>query len=153
MGWSFTSGASRSDVIADLTKGWDGGDYTVRCVRKALRGNTLYAVMENTPKEPVLGPPTRWLGVSLLARHGSYGWGSKDMSESMGPCEVSCPLAFLDQELQLGLGRALGMLSALGKRHVAQEDVLGVKANFDRLGELDLLFGGQQRSLGDALQI
>jgi hypothetical protein len=66
---------------------------------------------------------------------------------------LHCPTAFVDQELQLSLARPLGVLSTLGKRHVAGEDVLGVKTNFDRLRELDLLLSGQQRSLGDAFQI
>jgi hypothetical protein len=66
---------------------------------------------------------------------------------------LHCLPAFVDQELQLGLRRPLGMLSAFGKRDVAAEDVLRVKANFDRLGEFNLLFGGQKRSLGDTFQI
>lgn len=66
---------------------------------------------------------------------------------------LHCPTAFVNQELQLGLVWPLGMFSTLGKRHIAGEDVLGVKTNFDRLGELDFLLSGQQRSLGDAFQI
>jgi hypothetical protein len=61
--------------------------------------------------------------------------------------------AFLSQKLQLGLGGPLGAFSTLGKRHVATKDVLRVKTKFDRLGELDLLLGAQQRSLSDAFQI
>src|SRR4249919_321562 len=63
------------------------------------------------------------------------------------------PTAFINQELQFSLGRSLGVLSALSECHLAREDVLRIKTNLDRLRELDLLFGGQQRSLGDAFQI
>ena len=66
---------------------------------------------------------------------------------------LHCSTAFVNQELQFSLVRPLGMLSTLGKRHIAGEDVLGVKTDFDRLRELNFLFSGQQRCLGDAFQI
>jgi hypothetical protein len=63
------------------------------------------------------------------------------------------PPAFLHQELQLTLARALGVLAPLRKGHIAREDVLSVETNLDRFRELNLLLGGQQRRLGDALQV
>jgi len=66
---------------------------------------------------------------------------------------LHCPLAFFHQELQLLLGRTLGALSTFGERHVAGEDVLCVKTNFDGLRQFDFLFSGQQWSPGDAFQI
>ena len=116
MGWSFKRGATKQDIIDDLLKPWDwvskaedenwtgkpAGTRTesvvlaYRCV-----GNSLWYVRETTITKPSEVPATtKWIGVSLLDQDGSYGWGHKDMDESMGPYDSSCPVEFLDMAPQ-----------------------------------------------------
>ncbi len=85
MGWYFTNGATRSELIRELTEPRTDG--ATKCLRKYASGNTLWTVWE--------GPSGRWIGCDLLVKSRD-GWGHKPMEESMGPCEVSCPLAFLE---------------------------------------------------------
>ena len=94
MGWSFAHNATRADVIKELTATRaESNGTTWTTLAHATRGNVLYYVVEITKPEAA---PRRFIGVSLLAAERGYGWGSKDMEESMGPCEVSCPLSYLD---------------------------------------------------------
>ena len=41
-------------------------------------------------------PTERWITCDLLRYQMGYGWGYKDMEESMHPCYYSCPLGYLD---------------------------------------------------------
>lgn len=92
MGWTFPHGASRSDVINELTAEQHTDRRTFRTLRKCFRGNTMYALHES---EPVEGPTVRFLVVYLLQR--SQGdWGYKDMDESMEPYYYDCPVSYLD---------------------------------------------------------
>lgn len=93
MGWTFPYGASRSDVIDELTreqKTANGGIF--RTLRKCFKGNTMYALHETGPE----GETRKWIGVYLLQRSGGD-WGYKDMDESMGPIYYDCPVSYLDQ--------------------------------------------------------
>jgi len=92
MGWTFPMGASRSDVIEDLTREQITPLRTFRTLKKCFRGNTMYALHES---EPVEGPTVRFLVVYLLQRHDGD-WGYKDMDESMEPYYYDCPVSYLD---------------------------------------------------------
>lgn len=86
MGWLFMSEMrTKSQLIAHLTapnEGW-------RTLAKCVKGSALWAVHENADSGK------RLLACYLLgADQGA--WGYKDMTESMGPCEISCPVAYLD---------------------------------------------------------
>ena len=67
-----------------------------RCVK-----NSLWYVRETTTTKPD-GTVTveKWIGLSLLDKDGSYGWGHKDMDEAMGPYDDTCPVEFLDMAPQ-----------------------------------------------------
>jgi len=41
-------------------------------------------------------PSERWIGCDLLRSHKDFGWGDKDLDESIGPYFSSCPLKYLD---------------------------------------------------------
>jgi hypothetical protein len=92
MGWLFTQGASRRDIINELTEEriTDRGEF--RTLRKCFRGNTMYALHESGE----LGKPRKWICVYLLQGGANYGWGYKDISEEMGPNEKECPVSYLD---------------------------------------------------------
>jgi len=82
MGWTFTHGASRADIIAEVV-----GIHS-KIHAKAFVGNTMWTVAEGSNGEKFVA--------CILLQRSSYGWGYKVMDEGMGPVQVSCPLSFLD---------------------------------------------------------
>lgn len=101
MGWTFTQGASRADIIRHVTKPWDTGTAEVKCLTKTALGNHLWAVFERTPKGEGGGEPERFIALFLLGSDRGYGWGYKDITESMGPAQADCPLSYLDMVPQV----------------------------------------------------
>jgi hypothetical protein len=101
MGWTVQYGGTRRGTISELTRGWEGDNNIVKCLAKQFKGNafsgTLYAVFETTPKD-CSKPSYRWIFVALMRYYPGRdgGWGYKDMDETCGPCEVSCPLKYLE---------------------------------------------------------
>jgi hypothetical protein len=93
MGWLFTQHQTRRELILRRTRDQEHDGVTYKCLRHAAVGNVLWSVWEVTgPGEQVW----RYIGCDLLARERGYGWGYKDLSESMGPCYYSCPPAYLN---------------------------------------------------------
>ncbi|WP_447859728.1 hypothetical protein [Nitrospira calida] len=92
MGWSFTVGASRSDIIQERTRSWSNGAVKAVCLRHAVRGNVLWTVWEQTFAD---GRTERFIGCDVLHK-AEDGWGYKGMEELMGPCYHTCPLEYLD---------------------------------------------------------
>jgi hypothetical protein len=92
MGWYYTNGASRSDIITELTKEqrWEGKVFLT--LRKCFRGNTMYALHESGPE----GETRKWIGVYLLQRH-KDSWGYKPMCEDALPYYFDCPVRYLDE--------------------------------------------------------
>jgi hypothetical protein len=95
MGWYYTHGASRSDVIDELTEDRVTDERVFRTLRKCFRGNTMYALHESGKP----GETKKWIGVYLLQRGTSDfpGWGYKPMDETMGPYHCDCPVSYLDE--------------------------------------------------------
>lgn len=92
MGWLFTHGQSRADLIQSRVKPWDNEGTHGETIDYAVCMNVLWTVNVITKD----GKETsRFIGCDLLAKHDGA-WGYKDMTESMGPCYYSCPLRFLD---------------------------------------------------------
>jgi hypothetical protein len=92
MGWLFTEGQSRREVIhARLHRQWREG-YSGSCLAHALRGNILWSVWKLAKPN---GISERFIACDVLASKRDYGWGYKDLEESMGPSYYSCPLAYL----------------------------------------------------------
>lgn len=95
MGWLFTYGQSKSQLIEHLTV-TNLGD-RMKTIAKCVRGNVLWAVHEYVRDigvgEGAIKAGDRWIGCYLLgSTEGS--WGYKDMDESMGPCEITCPVSY-----------------------------------------------------------
>jgi hypothetical protein len=88
MGWTHTEGATRADVINYLTRDGIFGE-GAKCLKKATRGNVLWAVIEVKPDD-------RFILCALLSCEKGFGWGYKDMTESMHPYYYSCPVSFLE---------------------------------------------------------
>jgi hypothetical protein len=107
MGWLFTCGSSLRDQIAENTKGWEritdeGVTVTSTCLAHCYRGGrfsgVLWSVWERTFQRngQSTEPRQRWIGCDLLRYQSNYGWGYKDMEESMHPYYYSCPMKYLD---------------------------------------------------------
>ena len=84
MGWYYTLGHSRKQLITDLTR--DTGTSTL--ITHCTRGNVLWTVRQATDGH-------RWIGCDLLQRS-SDGWGHKPMEEGMHPFYYTCPLKYLE---------------------------------------------------------
>jgi len=113
MGWLITQGATKKDIIQDRIKGWENDNVKASAIAHCLRGNTLWIVIEIIYKKDVFPevptfrivqppPPIRKAGESfrfiecdLLRYDKGYGYGYKDMEESMGPYKWDCPLSYL----------------------------------------------------------
>ena len=111
MGWTFPyDQPHRKDLIKERVadQNWTREDGTKvegralkHCYRGGMRRGTLYIVWERTTTPPGGKPETmRFIEVDLLEFHKSKDmgatWGYKDIDCCMGPCEVSCPLSYLD---------------------------------------------------------
>lgn len=106
MGWLFTRGYSRKDMIAKRTMDWshtteDGMQVDSVCLAHCYRGGSfsgvLWSVWERTFKrgDAEVQPTERWISCDLLRYERDFGWGYKDMEESMFPHYYSCPIKYL----------------------------------------------------------
>ena len=90
MGWLFTDGQSRKDLIRHLTTG-NG----IKTLKHCTVGNNLWCVHEYPhPNNRVV----RFVALYKMAKHtsgGCVGWGYKDIDETMGPYDTSCPESYL----------------------------------------------------------
>lgn len=93
MGWLFTHQQTRKKLIERLTRDQDSNGVFRKCLRRSTVGNVLWTVWEITRAG---GEVHRYIGCDLMACQRGYGWGYKDMCESMGPCYYSCPPVYLD---------------------------------------------------------
>jgi len=107
MGWLFTHGSTRQGLIRERTQNWDrttedGMVVKSTCLAHCFRGGrfsgVLWAVWERTFSKDGqdVQPTERWITCDLLRYQMGYGWGYKEMDESMGPFYYSCPLGYLD---------------------------------------------------------
>jgi len=98
MGWYYTDGASKQDIISELiTDGQlhqEKGFYR-KCLEHSVRGNELYSVWTLCDRDnQEIDIDNRWIGVDILTAD-KDGWGYKPMDESVHPYYYRCPLKFL----------------------------------------------------------
>jgi len=100
MGWLFTKGATRNEVIERLVAPWrhnkDGHVFEARTIKHCIRDNVLWAVhdrLKDGERDPAW---PAFIGCYLLECQLGYGWGYKDMDETMGPYYYTCPVSYLD---------------------------------------------------------
>ena len=103
MGWLFTRGQTRADLIQRLTKPEESDKSSYRTLAHCCKGNVLWAVQEVTFKQSnprfEAGVPHAFIACYLMGYDRApdcRGWGYKDMEESMHPYHYHCPLAYLD---------------------------------------------------------
>ena len=93
MGWLFTPGQTRTELIARLTKTDYFKGQTSTCLRHCARGNVLWTVWE------IILPNSeihKYIGCDLMQCQKGCGWGYKDMCEADGPYYWSCPVSYLE---------------------------------------------------------
>ena len=106
MGWLFTRGSTRKELIAEQTRNWtadgpDGMTVVTSCLARCYRGGVfsgvLWAVWERTftRNGEAVQPTERWIACDLLRYKRDFGWGSKGMEEVMHPFYYSCPAKYL----------------------------------------------------------
>lgn len=112
MGWLF-GWNTRRELIAHLTRNeqdeWTSKGQTDKilvnrlCLKHCFKGSpfkgTLWTVWEITRTRPGEDQPyetDRYIGCDLLQYYREHRWGYKDLCESMGPCQINCPLSYLD---------------------------------------------------------
>jgi len=91
MGWLYTDGQTRKELIQHLTAPWKTPQGSTACLAHCTRGNTLWMVIENYRRET--GTIHRYIICVLMQNYG--GWGYKDMDESAHPYYYTCPLKYL----------------------------------------------------------
>lgn len=100
MGWLF-GWNTRKELVDHVTETFENDMQRTTCIRKFFSGNNMWTVWERQSKAASTDVE-RFIVVFLILGGNNctngrgYGWGYKDVSEEMGPCEVTCPLAFLD---------------------------------------------------------
>lgn len=109
MGWLFTPGVRRQELIGERSRSWertldDGTTVKSTCLAHCYRGNmfsgVLWSVWERTFSAADgidESRSERWIQCDLLRySRCNDGWGYKDMEESMHPYYYSCPLKYLE---------------------------------------------------------
>jgi hypothetical protein len=87
MGWMFLHNApDKRQVVETCTK----SSATLKCVKKAVHGNHLWTIFENTVTKK------KSIVLFLLAKNQGC-WGYKDITEHMGPSFYDCPVSFFDE--------------------------------------------------------
>lgn len=103
MSWDFTKGASKQDIVRQLTEihSWEEQDNGFRNMvtteAHKVVGRTLWAVKAHTRYDAGGNSKTsRYIMCYLLDNQRGFGWGFKDMDEAQQPYQYDCPVEFLD---------------------------------------------------------
>jgi hypothetical protein len=91
MGWDFIKGYTKRDMIDYLTRQSWVFDYRVVGRNLWIVGGDVHIDASGH------AGGNRKIVLCLLDNQPGFGWGYKDMTESMGPCEVDCPEVLLNQ--------------------------------------------------------
>lgn len=93
MGWLF-GWANRKALIEHLIEPQEGEERKLETLAHCCKGYTTLWVLHQVTYKPT-GERTRFVVCYLLRRYGE--WGYKDVDESMGPNEISCPLSYIER--------------------------------------------------------
>jgi len=92
MGWDFYANPlmDKQAIIKKFSEpGYLAPGYEM--LKSTVIGNNFWYLMR-TPEGKIT------IGLTLMKSGGQgYGWGTKELSETMGPNELNCPLAYLDE--------------------------------------------------------
>lgn len=100
MGWTgIHADLSKSNrqIISEEFGEWENEKIKVEILDSAQLGNVVYTAHKTTNKET--GKGTTWAGIFLVERNSRnyFNFSYKDMDETYGPYECSCPKRILDK--------------------------------------------------------
>lgn len=102
MGW-LSGWHSRAELVDHLTRDQktdhgDGRSTTWKVLKKAFRGNNLWAVIERDDySNGEVVESTTFICLFMLQRFGNEGWGYKPVEASMGPTYYNCPTSWFHE--------------------------------------------------------
>ncbi len=143
MGWYYTPGASRRDLIRDLIREEKNEKGTARyCLKHVVRGNVLWTVwnIQKTTGESIF-----YIGCDLMQNGGKDGWGHKPMDESCGPHYYTCPLSFLEMVPDPKTQFSTGWRENVRAYHDKQAD--------KRKNKTDIIKAFNDRKEGEQIQV
>jgi hypothetical protein len=90
MGWLYQRDPVDNPLAYMMGKyNYDCDTHTLQTLDGARAGNTVYLAVKSTDK--TTGTSYVFAAVILISNTKKWGFGYKDMDESMGPCECACP--------------------------------------------------------------
>lgn len=92
MGYYFTLGAGKKDVISEVTRDFSYDNTQVRTIKKSIRGNQLWTI-----REEITPTSTTRIIMLYLLRKVQGSWGYKSMCEQNHPFYYNCPVSYLDE--------------------------------------------------------
>ena len=93
MGWDFTKGATKQDIIQECCAGWSSAEHgSVTTLAKTVKGSHLWTIKERVKPD---GTTERMIVLYLLAAQKDFGWGYKSMAAQEHPYYYTCPLSYL----------------------------------------------------------
>ena len=114
MGWSYPySTQSRAQLIAYLRRPDRFGE-SLELVRACATGSHHWYLVR------VKATGMHWIGLDLMQGSRGEGWGYKDLDESVGPCALDCPLAYLKAPHEPRDGWALKWRQSVQDHHRAK---------------------------------
>jgi len=101
MGWTTMPNSRKQDVIDHVTRLQENESGVWKTIAKCVSDNVLWAVVDVFAKADgaaglAAGQSLRFIACYRLGRDQGYGWGYRDMCESMGPYYYNCPLRYLE---------------------------------------------------------
>lgn len=92
MGWLFTMGQDRKSLIEHLTG--ESCSNGVVTHRRRIQGCLVWAV-QSCPKAK--DPDEKFIVLYRIGSDPGFGWGYKDIPETMGPYATGCPVEWFDE--------------------------------------------------------
>jgi uncharacterized protein DUF6927 len=90
MGWLYQSDPVENPLAYLSDKyNYDGDTHSLQTLDGARIGNTVYLAIRSTDKKTARS--FVFAAVILISNTKKHGFGYKDMTESMGPCQCDCP--------------------------------------------------------------
>lgn len=150
MGWLFTDGQTRKELIEHLVRTEENDERIINCIAHKANGFTqLWAVYEITKKKT--DERKRFIAFYLMRYQKGYGWGYKDMEESMCPYYYSCPLSYLEMAPEANAKWREGVRQYWEHRKKINAFKLGdtVKLRYCKIPELKITQKAQDGWIGE----
>jgi len=115
MGWLFSpQWETRADLVRHLRRPERFGD-RMQLIRACATGSHHWYLIRE------LATGHHWIGLDLMQSGRGDGWGYKDLDETAGPCDVDCPLGYLDAPHAEPIGFAAQWRERVRAYHAARQ--------------------------------